>query len=53
MAIEGGCYCGEIRYVSAHPAQGQLQWHPHLHQQSGLGRRSCDVRARGRRHSSQ
>ena len=27
MAIEGGCYCGEIRYVSEHPAQGQLQCH--------------------------
>ena len=22
MAIEGGCYCGEIRYVSEQPAQG-------------------------------
>ena len=27
MAIEGGCYCGEIRYVSDNPAQGQLQCH--------------------------
>jgi hypothetical protein len=27
MAIEGGCYCGEIRYVSENPAQGQLQCH--------------------------
>ena len=27
MAIEGGCYCGEIRYVSEKRAQGQLQCH--------------------------
>jgi hypothetical protein len=27
MGIEGGCYCGEIRYVSDNPAQGQLQCH--------------------------
>ena len=25
MAIAGGCYCGEIRYISENPAQGQLQ----------------------------
>ena len=25
MTIEGGCYCGEIRYISESPAQGQLQ----------------------------
>ena len=27
MAIEGGCYCGEIRYISEKPEQGQLQCH--------------------------
>ena len=27
MAIEGGCYCGEIRYISENPAQAQLQCH--------------------------
>ena len=27
MTIEGGCYCGEIRYISENPAQGQLQCH--------------------------
>ena len=25
MTIEGGCYCGEIRYISESPTQGQLQ----------------------------
>ena len=27
MAIEGGCYCGNIHYVSEHPAEAQLQCH--------------------------
>ena len=27
MKIEGGCYCGEIRYVSNGDAQASLQCH--------------------------
>ena len=27
MAIKGGCYCGEIRYVSENLAEDQLQCH--------------------------